>query len=105
MAGGIPARQAGLGRTGTLIGLYMMKHFGFTARETLGWLRIVRPGSVIGPQQQFLCEEEAKMHRSPSEACGGVAAFILDPRLEMRGISPPAPGVCSNVGLQRSCCA
>ena len=50
--------HAGLGRTGTLIALYMMKHHGFTARQAMGWLRIVRPGSVIGPQQQFLCDSE-----------------------------------------------
>jgi cell division cycle 14 len=56
--------KAGLGRTGTLIALYMMKHYGFTAREAMGWLRIVRPGSVIGPQQQFLCEREGLMRRS-----------------------------------------
>ena len=55
--------KAGLGRTGTLVALYMMKHHGFTAREAMGWLRIVRPGSVIGPQQQFLCDREALMHR------------------------------------------
>jgi cell division cycle 14 len=47
--------KAGLGRTGTLIALYMMKHYGFTAREAMGWLRIMRPGSVIGEQQHFLC--------------------------------------------------
>ena len=35
---------SGLGRTGTLIALYMMKHHEFTAREAMGWLRIVRPG-------------------------------------------------------------
>ena len=35
---------SGLGRSGTLIGLYMMKHHGFTAREAMGWMRIVRPG-------------------------------------------------------------
>ena len=56
--------RAGLGRTGTLIALYMMKHHGFTAREAMGWLRIVRPGSVIGPQQQYLCDKEAIMHRA-----------------------------------------
>ena len=53
--------KAGLGRTGTLIALYMMKHHGFTAREAIGWLRIVRPGSVIGEQQQYLCEMEGVM--------------------------------------------
>ena len=39
--------RAGLGRTGTLIGLYMMKNHGFTAREAMGWLRIVRPGRYV----------------------------------------------------------
>ena len=56
--------KAGLGRTGTLIALYMMKHHGFTAREAMGWLRIVRPGSVIGPQQGFLCRMEAAARRA-----------------------------------------
>jgi hypothetical protein len=46
--------QAGLGRTGTLIAAYMMRKHGFTASESIGWLRIVRPGSVIGPQQHYL---------------------------------------------------
>jgi cell division cycle 14 len=48
--------KAGLGRTGTLIGCYIMKHFKFTASEVISWLRICRPGSVIGPQQNFLEE-------------------------------------------------
>ena len=50
--------RAGLGRTGTLIGVWMMKHAGFGADEAIGWLRIVRPGSVIGRQQAYLkaCE-------------------------------------------------
>ncbi len=56
--------HAGLGRTGTLIALFMIKHHGFTAREAMGWLRIVRPGSVIGGQQDFLCAREALMRRS-----------------------------------------
>ena len=35
---------AGLGRTGTLIALYMMKHLAFSATEAIAWLRVVRPG-------------------------------------------------------------
>ncbi|EKX36845.1 hypothetical protein GUITHDRAFT_158653 [Guillardia theta CCMP2712] len=54
---------AGLGRTGTLIALYLMKHFLFTAKEAIAWLRVCRPGSVIGIQQHFLHEQEARMHR------------------------------------------
>ena len=48
--------KADLGRTGTLIGFYIMKHYKFTASEVISWLRICRPGSVIGPQQNFLEE-------------------------------------------------
>ena len=59
--------KAGLGRTGTLIALYMMKHHGFTAREAMGWLRVVRPGSVIGQQQQYLCAKEWIMHQAGEE--------------------------------------
>jgi len=45
---------AGLGRTGTLIGCHMIKHYGFTAAECIGYLRAMRPGSVIGRQQHYL---------------------------------------------------
>jgi cell division cycle 14 len=47
--------KAGLGRTGTLIALYLMRAHGFGPREAMGWLRIMRPGSVIGEQQHYLC--------------------------------------------------
>mmetsp|Transcript_20719 Transcript_20719/g.50901 ORF Transcript_20719/g.50901 Transcript_20719/m.50901 type:complete len:505 (-) Transcript_20719:374-1888(-) len=46
--------KAGLGRTGTCIGAYLMKHYRMTAPEVIAWMRICRPGMVIGPQQQFL---------------------------------------------------
>ena len=69
--------KSGLGRTGTLIALYMMCRHGFTAREAMGWLRVMRPGSVIGKQQDYLCEIERdikhrkaprqKLRRSDSE--------------------------------------
>lgn len=52
---------AGLGRTGTLIALWMMRQHGYTATEAIAYLRIVRPGSVIGPQQQYLCSVHARM--------------------------------------------
>jgi len=48
--------KAGLGRTGSLIAAYAMKHFKFPADAFIGYIRIRRPGSVLGPQQQFLCD-------------------------------------------------
>ena len=42
--------KAGLGRTGTLIGLWAMKHFQIPAEAFIGWIRIARPGSILGPQ-------------------------------------------------------
>lgn len=53
--------KAGLGRTGTCIGAYLMKHYRFSAREVIGWMRVCRPGSVIGPQQQFMEEIQPRM--------------------------------------------
>nr|XP_040028013.1 dual specificity protein phosphatase CDC14AB-like isoform X2 [Gasterosteus aculeatus aculeatus] len=62
--------KAGLGRTGTLIGCYLMKHFWFTAAEAIAWVRLCRPGSIIGRQQNFLEEKrhslwvQGDVHRS-----------------------------------------
>ncbi|KAL2097975.1 hypothetical protein ACEWY4_007182 [Coilia grayii] len=53
--------KAGLGRTGTLIACYLMKHYRFTAAEAIAWIRICRPGSIIGPQQNFLEEKQHSM--------------------------------------------
>ncbi|KAH8063249.1 protein tyrosine/serine/threonine phosphatase [Aureococcus anophagefferens] len=55
--------KAGLGRTGTNIGAYMMKHWGYSATECMGWMRVCRPGSVIGPQQQFILDAEDRLWR------------------------------------------
>lgn len=76
-SGGVAVHcKAGLGRTGTLIGCYIMKHYKFTAAETIGWLRICRPGSVIGPQQNFLEEKQSWLwaqgdaHRAKHKSLG-----------------------------------
>jgi cell division cycle 14 len=46
--------KAGLGRTGTMIACYAMKHYNFPPAELIAWIRICRPGSILGPQQQFI---------------------------------------------------
>jgi cell division cycle 14 len=70
--------MAGLGRTGTLIALYMMKHLRFSAREAMGWLRVMRPGSVIGEQQHYLCEVErgVQARRTAGRGAGAQAGAL-----------------------------
>eukprot|EP00929_Paragymnodinium_shiwhaense_P059711 TRINITY_DN29890_c0_g1_i1.p1 TRINITY_DN29890_c0_g1~~TRINITY_DN29890_c0_g1_i1.p1 ORF type:complete len:814 (-),score=193.26 TRINITY_DN29890_c0_g1_i1:131-2572(-) len=58
--------RSGLGRTATLIGAYAMHCLGFTARSFIGWARLMRPGSVHGSQQQYLCNLEK--HLGPGAA-------------------------------------
>ncbi|XP_073990521.1 dual specificity protein phosphatase CDC14C-like isoform X2 [Rhodnius prolixus] len=53
--------KAGLGRTGSLIGCYIMKHYHFNVMEAIAWIRICRPGSIIGHQQHWLKEKEQQM--------------------------------------------
>jgi hypothetical protein len=38
-----------------------MKHYRFKAADFIGWIRIARPGSILGPQQHFLVEIEKLM--------------------------------------------
>ena len=53
--------KAGLGRTGTLIACYAIKHYHFNAADFIGLIRLCRPGSVLGPQQYFLLEMEESL--------------------------------------------
>ena len=53
--------RAGLGRTGTLIGLYIMHKYGFDPKPLIGWMRLCRVGMVVGEQQQFLVRTEGRL--------------------------------------------
>ncbi|EGW30344.1 protein tyrosine phosphatase CDC14 [Spathaspora passalidarum NRRL Y-27907] len=46
--------KAGLGRTGCLIGAHLIYTHGFTANECIAYMRMLRPGMVVGPQQHWL---------------------------------------------------
>ncbi|GJQ66132.1 hypothetical protein Trydic_g4197 [Trypoxylus dichotomus] len=59
--------KAGLGRTGSLIGAYIIKHYKMSARESIAWMRICRPGSVIGQQQGWLEKVEGWLWRQGSQ--------------------------------------
>ena len=63
--------KAGLGRTGTLIALYLMRSCGFRAREAMGWLRVMRPGSVLGDQQHYLLAVERRLREQGAAGGGG----------------------------------
>ena len=38
-----------------------MKHYYFPAADFIGWIRIARPGSILGPQQNYLIEMQKAM--------------------------------------------
>lgn len=85
--------KAGLGRTGTCIGAYMMKHDMFSAHELIGWLRLCRPGSVIGPQQQFMEAIEAKMWQlNPANAAAASGSATASGKLAARGLGSGSTG-------------
>ena len=77
----------GRGATGALAALQLMRSHGFTAREAMGWLQIVRPGSVVGEQQRFLCDVGA--------------ALVRLRRRSGRGDSEPAHGDAARPGRRR----
>ena len=55
--------KAGLGRTGSLIAAYALKHYKFCSADFIGYIRLMRPGSILGPQQQFLVDKQAYFHQ------------------------------------------
>lgn len=84
--------KAGLGRTGTLIGAYLIWKYGFTASEAIAFMRIVRPGSVVGPQQQYMYLKQLEWAkwaaidemRRAQAAAATAAALVVTP------VTPPA---------------
>ncbi|KAK1921221.1 protein-tyrosine phosphatase-like protein, partial [Papiliotrema laurentii] len=52
--------KAGLGRTGVLIGAYLIYKYHFSAQEAIGLMRLVRPGMVVGEQQQYMLLNQMK---------------------------------------------
>ena len=57
--------RAGLGRTGTIIGCYMMQKYKISdAKALISWMRMCRPGMVVGDQQQFLDNYARRYHKA-----------------------------------------
>ncbi|KAG7672017.1 putative Dual specificity protein phosphatase CDC14AB [Nannochloris sp. 'desiccata'] len=74
--------KAGLGRTGVLICCYMIKNYGFTAEEAMAYIRVCRPGSVIGPQQHYLMQYAPRLLHE-GRAARRAASFPADPMADM----------------------
>ncbi|CAG60577.1 uncharacterized protein GVI51_I08921 [Nakaseomyces glabratus] len=77
--------KAGLGRTGCLIGAHLIYTYGFTANECIGFLRFIRPGMVVGPQQHWLYLHQndfrewkytMRLSTKPSEIIGGLYPLV-----------------------------
>ncbi|KAG2077730.1 phosphatases II [Suillus decipiens] len=100
--------KAGLGRTGCLIGAYLIWKYGFTASEAIAFMRIVRPGCVVGPQQHYMHQMQlqwakwaaADEIRRLQAAAVAAAAHVVTPATppaeqdevvhETRPLTPPA---------------
>jgi len=79
--------RSGLGRTATLIGAYAIQHLGFTARSFIGWARVMRPGTVHGSQQQYLCNLEQHIRLGalrPLQTLDPREQLVLLPHRELR---------------------
>lgn len=77
--------KAGLGRTGCLIGAYLIYTHGFTANECIAYMRMIRPGMVVGPQQHWLYLHQNDfrdwrhtmvLDSVPDESIGGLFSLI-----------------------------
>jgi len=55
------------GRTECAVGCYMMKHYRCTGEQVIGWLRIRRSDSIIGPHQQWMKEMQSRMWREEGD--------------------------------------
>ncbi|GET86295.1 tyrosine phosphatase, putative [Leishmania tarentolae] len=86
---------AGLGRTGTMLAVYMMRHYGFTAHAVIAWMRLCRPGSITGIQQQYLDRMERRLRPPPLM----LAALQLNSAVKLCGAA--GGGIQSERLLQR----
>lgn len=109
--------KAGLGRTGSLISCYMMKHYRMSATECIAWLRMCRPGSVLGHQQLWLLQQQRHLQFLPRttvpQRCaygvysvrqrGSAIADCDSPRLSDVSVKDISSNISNGMGSIRLC--
>jgi cell division cycle 14 len=80
--------KAGLGRTGCLIGAYLIYRYGFTANEVIAFMRFMRPGMVVGPQQHWLHLNQGSFREWWFEDCMKEKLAQMQPNPVTPGRSP-----------------
>ncbi|KAK9240424.1 dual specificity protein phosphatase [Lipomyces kononenkoae] len=91
--------KAGLGRTGCLIGAFLIYAYSFTASEVIAYMRFMRPGMVVGPQQHWLYIHQHDFRDwrhtmalgAPSAALSGYRPLVPLSSLKEKGTSPRTP--------------
>lgn len=92
--------KAGLGRTGTLIGAYLIYKYRFTAEEAIGFMRIMRPGTCVGPQQHFLYENQLTwVEWAARDQLLAEQQAQISPSKTERPITPPPETVATSTAL------
>lgn len=77
--------RAGLGRTGTIIGIWLMENYGLTAKEGICWMRLCRPGMVMQCQANYLVSPQApRIYFNPKNRSSSSAQRETGPH-------PPGP--------------
>lgn len=79
--------KAGLGRTGCLIGAYLIYRHGFTANEIIAFMRFMRPGMVVGPQQHWLHLNQGTFREWWFEDCMKEKLAALQPATPTKGLA------------------
>jgi cell division cycle 14 len=66
--------RAGLGRTGTMIGAYLIRKYKVDAKETAAFMQVMRPGMFLTRQQRFM--EAIQYWLRGDQTTGEQKAFI-----------------------------
>lgn len=89
--------KAGLGRTGCLIGAHLIYTYGFTAAEVIAYMRFLRPGMVVGPQQHWLY-----LHQNEFRDWRRTMTVSHSSSEKLAGFCPLVPRTHNNSQSQRS---